>query len=48
MEKVIILAIVFTSLGFLIRKIIRIFREKDSCYSCANLEKCERVRACDL
>ena len=40
MEKIIILAIVFSSIGFLIWKIIKSFKGKDLCRGCVNFEKC--------
>lgn len=43
MEKIIILAIVFSSIGLLIRSIIRAFKGKDSCCGCGGCNKCDVV-----
>jgi hypothetical protein len=46
MEKIIILAIVFASIGLLIWNIIRIFKGKDSCCGCADSKVCEKGEKC--
>jgi hypothetical protein len=40
MEKIIILAIVFTSIGLLVWNVIRSFKGKNSCCDCGNVEVC--------
>lgn len=40
MEKIIVLAIVFVSMGFLIRRMVKVFAGKNPCGACKNREKC--------
>lgn len=43
MEKIIVLVIVFSSIGLLIWKIIKSFKGKDSCCGCGGCNKCAVV-----
>jgi len=40
MEKIIVLTIVFVSIGLLARKVLRMFKGKDLCGGCPNRKRC--------
>jgi len=42
MEKMVVVTIVFVSIGFLIWHLVRSFKSKGSCYRCGDCSKCDR------